>query len=148
MLHRALVMIAFLALAPVCARAADVPNNLASLQVTVLNVSPKGGDILMGLYDRKAYTNNDDDAAVKDVKVPAMPSKTMFTIKDIVPGIYAIKMMQDVNRNGKFDQSWIGLPLEPYGFSNDAKPFLKAPNFSAVKFAIVPGANAITIHLQ
>lgn len=156
MLNRGFLIAALLSLLPAQAGAVPVvppsattalTNNLASLQVTVQNVSRKGGNILMGLYDRKAYAT-DDNAAIKDVKVPATPGETVFVVKDIPPGTYAIKMMQDENGNGKFDQSWLGLPLEPYGFSNDARPVFSAPDFAATKFTLEPGSNKLTIHLQ
>ena len=54
----------------------------------------------------------------------------------------------DVNANDKMDTSWIGLPLEPFGFSQDAKPFLSKPAFGQVKFILVAGENSQVIHLQ
>jgi len=46
------------------------------------------------------------------------------------------------------DTSWIGLPLEPFGFSQDAKPFLSKPSFNDVKFTLADGENGQVIHLQ
>ena len=64
------------------------------------------------------------------------------------PGRYAIEIYQDVNSNQKMDMSWLGLPLEPYGFSRDAKPFLSKPDFGATAFALLPGENSQILHLQ
>jgi uncharacterized protein (DUF2141 family) len=44
--------------------------------------------------------------------------------------------------------NWIGLPLEKFGFSNDATPTFSEPPFSATKFEVRPGANTIIVHLQ
>ena len=55
---------------------------------------------------------------------------------------------QDRNGNGKMDSSWLGLPLEPYGFSRDATPRLSKPGFDRVKFAVTAGANSQTFSLQ
>ena len=71
-----------------------------------------------------------------------------MTLPDIKPGVYAIKLFQDANDNGKFDQNFIGLPLERYGFSRDARPFLSAPGFHRTKFTVTSGTNEITIRLQ
>jgi uncharacterized protein (DUF2141 family) len=46
------------------------------------------------------------------------------------------------------DTSWLGLPLEPFGFSRDAQPHLSKPRFAAVKFDVVPGLNVQTLHMQ
>ena len=46
------------------------------------------------------------------------------------------------------DTTWLGLPLEPFGFSRDAKPFLSKPSFDEVKFAVAAGENSQSLHLQ
>jgi len=47
----------------------------------------------------------------------AVPPETAVTFKGLAPGVYGVKTYQDTNRNGKFDQNWLGWPLERYGFS-------------------------------
>jgi uncharacterized protein (DUF2141 family) len=46
------------------------------------------------------------------------------------------------------DTSWMGLPLEPFGFSEAATPFLSKPSFDEVKFNLAAGENSQVIHLQ
>jgi uncharacterized protein (DUF2141 family) len=46
------------------------------------------------------------------------------------------------------DTTWIGIPLEPFGFSRDARPLLSKPGFGKVKFDVTIGMNAQTLHLQ
>jgi len=88
-------------------------------------------------------------AAKEDGKsVVAVPGETVITLHAIPPGTYAIQTFQDVNANDKMDTTWLGLPLEPFGFSQDAKPFLSKPGFDAVKFTLVAGDNSQIIHLQ
>ena len=111
-----------------------------TLTVTIENIDPKGGELRVALYD--------EAVPIFDSVVPAVAPQTVVTMSDVKPGVYGIKMFQDVNRNGKFDQNFIGLPLERYGFSRDARPFLSEPGFDRTKFTIHDGENAITIHLQ
>ena len=120
---------------------------LATLTVKVEKVSPRGGNLRVALYTAQTYS--DDNAKdVNDAVVPAISGETIVTLKDIKPGIYAVKLFQDFNRNGEFDMTWYGLPAEKYGFSNDARPTFSEPAFDATKFEVRPGANTITIHLQ
>ena len=126
---------------------ASAATPLATLTVKVEKVSPRGGNIRVALYTEQTYS--DDNAKdVNDAVVPAKTGETIVTLKDIKPGIYAVKLFQDFNRNGEFDMNWIGLPLEKFGFSNDASPTFSEPPFAATKFEVRPGANTITIHLQ
>jgi uncharacterized protein (DUF2141 family) len=139
---KALVLAAALAAGPVHAPAADT----ATLTVKVEHVSPKGGDVSLALYTAANY--EDDDHPTLDRTVAAEGNGATVVIAGLKPGVYAIKMMQDINRNGKFDTSFLGLPLEPYGFSNDAKPGLDEPDFARTKFTLVPGTNTMTVTLS
>ena len=119
-----------LAVSPVFAAPAASPA-LATLIIKVEKVSPRGGDIRAALYTEQTYS--DDNAKdINDGVVPAKPGETIVTLTGIKPGIYAVKLFQDFNRNGEFDMNWIGLPLEKFGFSNDAHPTFSEPPFSAV----------------
>ena len=84
--------------------------------------------------------------ASADVK--AEMGENTITLTNLPVGVYAIETFQDINSNHKMDTSWIGFPLEPFGFSRDAQPYLSKPRFSRVKFELVPGMNVQTLHLQ
>jgi uncharacterized protein (DUF2141 family) len=118
----------------------------ATLAIHVRSISPKGGLVRLGLYDAAGYP--DDKGPVASADVPATRGETVIVLKNLTPGTYAIEAYQDTNSNDKMDKSWIGLPLEPYGFSRDAKPVLSKPAFDRVKFTLAPGANVQTLHLQ
>ena len=56
--------------------------------------------------------------------------------KNIPYGLYAVALYHDKNENDVFDRGFLGLPLEKYGFSNNARTTLKAPKFKKVRFAV------------
>lgn len=122
-------------------------DELATLIIKVEKVSSRGGDLRVALYDRVGYPLDKGDT-IADTVVPAKTGETIVKMAGIKPGEYAVKMFQDVNRNGEFDMNWIGWPLEKFGFSNDAHPGFSEPSFDATKFELRPGTNTITIHLQ
>ena len=132
-----------LALALVPASAAP----LATLIVKVEKVSRRGGDVRVALYTSANYSVSNAEP-VMDAVTAAKPGETIVTLRGIKPGDYAIKMFQDFNRNGAFDMNWLGLPLERYGFSNDAHPTFSEPSFDETRFTVKPGTNMITIKLQ
>ena len=119
----------------------------ATLTVHVTDIDKKGGTLRLSLYDQSGWSK-DEDTPVASANVPAVLPETTATLTDIKPGVYAIKLFQDANDNGKFDQNFLGLPLERYGFSRDARPFLSAPALGRAKFTVTDGANEITIRLQ
>ena len=123
------------------------PTASANLTIRVENVLPAGGILRLGLYDAARYPD-DDSKPVASADVPAVAGETVITLHGVPPGTYAIQTFQDVNANDKMDTSWVGLPLEPFGFSQDATPFLSKPSFDDVKFNLVAGDNSQIIHLQ
>jgi uncharacterized protein (DUF2141 family) len=71
----------------------------------------------------------------------------IFFRLEVPPGTYAVNGFHDENSNGQFDTNFLGIPGEGYFFSNDVRPFLSAPGFDAVKFAVPPEGRAITVHV-
>ena len=126
---------------------AAAPAAAADLTIHVENVLPAGGVLRLGLYDAALYPD-DDSKPIASADVPAIAGETVITLHGIPPGVYAVQTFQDVNANNKMDTSWVGLPLEPFGFSEDAKPFLSKPSFDEVKFTLTAGENSQVIHLQ
>ena len=128
-----------------CAAAATVTPS-TTLSIHIENVLP-GGVIRLGIYDEARYPDN-NSTPIASADTNAVQGETIITIHGVPPGVYAIQTFQDVNANGKMDTSWVGLPLEPFGFSQDAVPFLGKPSFDEVKFYLAAGDNVLTIHLQ
>jgi uncharacterized protein (DUF2141 family) len=126
---------------------AQAPAAVATLVVHVQNVSPKGGMLRLGLYDEARYPD-DDATPVAAADVKAELGENTITLHNVPVGTYAIETFQDVNGNGKMDTSWIGIPQEPFGFSQDAKPVLSKPGFAKVKFEVAAGVNTQVLHLQ
>ena len=127
---------------PACA--ATGPS--ADLTIRIENVLP-GGILRLGVYDQARYPD-DNSTPIASADVPAVTGETIVTLHGLAPGVYAIQTFQDVNADGKMNTSWVGLPLEPFGFSDDATPFLSKPGFDEVKFTLKPGENNQVIHLQ
>ena len=70
----------------------------------------------------------------------------IFVEFDLPPGEYAVSSYQDVNDNGKLDRYFIGKPKEPYGFSNNVKPF-GPPSYKDCKFNLTSSPKLISIKL-
>jgi uncharacterized protein (DUF2141 family) len=120
---------------------------LASLTVHVADLDAKGGILRLGLYDAARYPDDKSDP-IAFADVPVKGRSMVVTLQGVAPGAYAIQVYQDVNGNDKMDTTWFGYPLEPFGFSRDAKPHLHKPRFGDVSFILAPGENSQTVHLQ
>jgi len=71
--------------------------------------------------------------------------KLVATLDGIRCGQYAIATYQDLDGDGKIGKNMIGIPTDPYGFSNNYHPKVKAPNFSDCSFDYDEASNTVNI---
>ena len=119
----------------------------AELTIRIENLSPAGGILRLGLYDRSHYPD-DNSKPVASADVKATGTELIVTLRGIAPGTYAIETFQDIDGDGEMDMTWLGFPEEPFGFSRDVHPHLRKPSFAQVAFTLSPGENLQVIHLQ
>ncbi len=117
----------------------------ADLTINIDDVKSEAGSILVAVY-------NTSDAFLKTpVKQGAAKAKlagTKIVITDLPPGDYAFSLYQDLNDNGKIDTNLMGIPNEPYAFSNNAMGSMGPPSFDNAKFAVKSAAVAATVTLR
>jgi len=80
--------------------------------------------------------------------VPVTTATATITFTDVSEGRHAIKAFHDVNDNGELDTNWMGIPTEPYGFSNDAMGTFGPPSFQDASFLVEPGANTTRFKMK
>ncbi|MBI3675662.1 MAG: DUF2141 domain-containing protein [Proteobacteria bacterium] len=140
---RTVALAALLSLLPLTAFAADT----CSLTVKVEDVSTKGGNLRIGVYDEATFVVR-GAKPMEGKSIPAKPGEMIVTFDGLKPGEYGVKVFQDENANGKMDFVMGMMPSEPYGMSNDARPSMSGPPWDEAKFTLKPGANATTVHLH
>ena len=106
----------------------------AELRVSLSNIQQAKGSIYVALYDSEAAFLDTDK--IRDKKIVSVKSTGDLDISfpNLPAGAYAISCFHDVNGNGKLDTNFLGIPTEPYGFSNNARPKFRAPNWAETKF--------------
>ena len=73
--------------------------------------------------------------------------QNIFEITTVPTGNYAIAIYQDLNGNEKLDTNFLGIPKEPYGFSNNKIPIFSEPSFEKCKFEFNENNQQISINL-
>jgi len=102
----------------------------ADLTVDVDNLRNSLGRVFITVFnDRAAWL--DATRTFADTSVASVRGRVTVTFKELPPGRYAVVTFHDENNNGRFDQNFLGLPLEGYAFSQNVRPFLSAPRFDA-----------------
>jgi uncharacterized protein (DUF2141 family) len=81
------------------------------------------------------------------VAVPIKNRQATCHFKNVQYGNYAIVAYHDENHDGKFNQNWLGLPKEGFGFS-DNPGTLRKPTFNDAKFNVDQSVVQVTIKLN
>jgi uncharacterized protein (DUF2141 family) len=115
-----------------------------TLEVTVSDINVVKGSIRLALYSNTADFMKKHQA-VREVAVSSKVVKVFF--ENLEPGEYAISCYHDVNDNKKLDANFMGIPREPYGFSNNARGTFGPPGFDDARFS-VNGNTSITVRLK
>ena len=79
--------------------------------------------------------------------VPIENKRATCCFKNVGYGNYAIVAFHDENHDGEFNQNWLGMPKEGFGFS-DNPGTLKKPSFEDAKFIIKQPLIRVTIRLS
>ena len=142
----AIAALMFLAVPPV-AVADDTASSAATatLNVTVRNIASAGGNLMLGVYDETSYATKGGTAVARK-STHVRGDRMTVTFDGIPPGVYAVKVLQDINQNGQFDMGLKG--VEPFGFSGDPEIKGGLPPFADVKFTVTAGTNSIDVTLH
>ena len=101
--------------------------------VKVNNLQETDGLIHLALYDDSKLFPENSGKKIGLVKDTMDVYQNGFVIKNLDESYYAIAIYHDENSNNKFD-TFLSIPKERYGFSNDAPVFLGPPKFEDAAF--------------
>jgi len=136
------------ALALAVAAASEPASALATdLRVTITGMRSGDGNVHVSVYDRP-QTFPKSSGILREQVVKARAPMLDVTFPDLAPGVYAVAAFHDENSNRTFDQGFLGIPLEDYGFSNDPTVILSAPDFEESSFAITGAVAAIAVRMK
>ncbi|MEQ8262379.1 DUF2141 domain-containing protein [Pseudohaliea sp.] len=91
----------------------------ADLGLLVENITDPQGTLLWSVFD-SAEAFAADTRPVVSARSRVTGNKLRVTLHDLPAGVYAIKLYHDANGNGELDTNMLGIPVEGYGFSNNA----------------------------
>jgi uncharacterized protein (DUF2141 family) len=128
------------------AAVADSAKVRTPLKLVITNLKSATGPVIVGVYNEKCkFPDPKCQLKVYTFKPDSMSLTAMIT--DLPFGVYALAIYQDVNSNGKIDKNFIGVPTEPYAFSNNYKPTVKAPGFKNCRFSYCADTNVVAMKM-
>ena len=117
----------------------------AELTVDIAGITQLEGDIYVVLYD--SVSAMESNKATLANKGAVTKLQTTVTFSDLSAGDYAILAYQDLDNNQKLNRNMIGIPNEPYGFSNNPR-LMGPPSFDKLRFAVGDVDHTIQISID
>ena len=127
---------------------AAVAVQAAELRITISNVLPQQGDLLVTLFDRAQGFPDQPATGQPSMKVKPTGNTVQLSFNNLAEGRWAVMVLQDLNGNGRADYSLVGFPKEPYGASNNKLPRLAPPKFEEALVQVGAQGAAVTIELR
>ncbi len=124
----------------------DAPPAQTRLLVTVTGARPVKGNITFTLYGANpaAFLAHRGSIALTRVTLASPQAEACFALS--APGAYAVAVYHDANDNHHFDRTFLGLPAEGYGFSNNVVPLI-LPSYASARIMVPAGESRISIRL-
>lgn len=107
------------------------------LTINIKGIEPAKGSVRVALYNTEA--DFPDPQRVFTAQILPLQTKAetlQVTFEDLSHGAYAAAVYQDVNKNGTLDENAMGIPTEPYGFSNNPRVKWSSPKFESAVFQL------------
>jgi uncharacterized protein (DUF2141 family) len=125
---------------------ASVNTAASTLTLTYTGIETREGSIMVALYDTEASYDR-DGAPVRVAVVPANADSVTLSFEGLAPGRYAIKSFHDVDGNNQMSTNPMGMPIEPFAFSNNARGNMGPARWAQAMFE-VNGATSHSITIQ
>lgn len=129
-----------------CALCLAAPGSQAqkrSVQITITNITTASGTIVLSAHDSEESFKK--KKPVQTVRIPASVSSVTIELS-LEPGECAFCVFHDTNGDGDLNAGFMGIPKEPFGFSNyDGKG--PPGNFKKHKVAIPAGTETLAIEI-
>jgi len=107
----------------------------ANLTLRISNIEGVKGNISIAIFNSPEGFP-DSDTYFIGKKIPIKSKKFEYVFNNLPTGEYAIAIYQDINKNGKLDKNWFGIPVEPYGFSYIKKGKTGSAKFTDATFEL------------
>lgn len=117
----------------------------ARVTVTVHGVRNAKGSVLVAICSRADFLK---PKCAHVGRAPAQAGDVEVTVADMPFGTYAAQAYHDENDNKHLDTTWLGMPEEGVGFSNDAAFKYGPPSFDDAAFSLTQPDYALTLSLR
>jgi len=113
--------------------ASDKPKKQGKLVVQFTGMSSSNGNVKIALCNSDTNYENHKSPFIGKT-IPISNNNAVIEFEDLPEGEYAIKAFHDEDANDDLNTNFLGIPVENYGFSNNARGMFGPPSWEDAKF--------------
>jgi uncharacterized protein (DUF2141 family) len=132
---------------PVAAAPVAAATSPGVLSVRLSGFRSAQGQVLIAVFRGETGFPGSPDKAWKTMVATISGDTASVDLRDVPPGDYAVSVVHDENGNNALDTSWIGIPKEGIGMSNNAKGRMGPPKYRDAKFVVEAGGTLQNIRM-
>jgi uncharacterized protein (DUF2141 family) len=113
----------------------SVNETVGALSVTVEGIAEASGSVHFALFDDPVRFE-DRSQPVRSAQLTPEGSTCRWEVADLPEGEYALAVFHDLDGDHQLTKSILGLPREPYAFSNQPRTRFRPPSFAEACFQL------------
>ena len=126
------------------AQTAGAQTANGSLSINLTGLQPQGA-VMVQLFNSETGYQSGAGVGAQRVVITGATARVDFA--NLAPGQYAFRMFHDVNGDGEMNTNIMGIPTEPFAFSNNARGSFGPARWEDAAFRLNAGANVYQITL-
>jgi len=121
-------------------------NGQATVIVKITGLRSETGQVKIAVFNSSEKWLGEEPVYSSTINVEGQ--SVAWKLKDVPYGDYGIAAFHDENKNGKMDKNFLGIPLEPYGFSNNVRVNFGPPKWEKAKFVVKGSTTEVSIEVK
>jgi len=123
-------------------------HNSGSLVISIEADVKKRGNIHVAVFQNETTFKKKSGGVFEKVLPYSGGDKYGLEVSALAYGRYSVAVFQDLNGNGRLDANTLGIPTEPYGFSNNPKVKWSAPTFAETAVSLKSPSISLSIAMK
>ena len=125
----------------------DGAKKQGKLVVQFTGMTSNNGNVKIALCNSDANYQNHKSPFIGKT-IPINNNNAVIVFEDLPEGEYAIKAFHDEDANDDLNTNILGIPVEDYGFSNNARGMFGPPSWEDAKFRFSDDNKVIEIVIK
>ncbi len=142
-----LILFVITALFPLSSFAEEGATQKAKLIIKFSGMNSSEGNLKVAICNSE-QNYKDHRSPFIGKNIPIQNNVAVIEIDDLPNGEYAVKAFHDEDSNDDLNTNFLGIPIEDYGFSNNARGVFGPPSWDDAKFNLNNATRVIEIIIK